>query len=88
MSVIIIIIVEREGHHNRAICCKKFGDKHEENEKVEDVFVTLEVSKRSPDNTKLGQLNQPINSTGVNFEQVLVAYGERVLLGTATVAIQ
>ena len=51
-------------------------------------FVTSEVSERSPDNTKHGQLNQPVNSTSVNFEQVLVACGERVLLQTASVPIQ
>ena len=46
------------------------------------------MSERSSDNTKHGQLNQPVNSTSVNFEQVLVACGERVLLQTATVPIQ
>ena len=55
---------------------------------MENVFVTSEVSKRSPDNTKHGQLNQPVNFISVNFEQVLVACGERVLLQTATVPIQ
>ena len=74
----------KRGHHNRPICPEKFGDK----EKVENVFVTSEVSERSSDNTKHGQLNQPVNSTSVNFEQVLVACGERVLLQTATVPIQ
>ena len=96
----------KRGHHNRAICPEKFGDKHEEKERVEKVLVTSEVSERSPDNTKhvqLGdntklvqssdntkhvQLNQPVNSTSVNFEQALVTCGERVLLQTATVPIQ
>ena len=76
----------RKGHHNRAICPEKFGD--EEKEQVENVFVTSEVSERSPDNTKHVQLNQPVNSTSVNFEHALVTYGERVLLQTATVPIQ
>ena len=74
----------KRGHHNRPICPEKFGEK----EKVENVFVTSEVSERSSDNTKHGQLNQPVNSTSVNFEQVLVACGERVLLQTATVPVQ
>ena len=46
------------------------------------------MSDRSPDNTKHVQLNQPVNSTSVNFEQALVTCGERVLLQTATVPIQ
>ena len=78
----------KRGHHNRAICPEKFGDKHEEKEMVENVFVTSEVSERSPDNTKHVQLNQPVNSTSVNFEHALVSCGERVLLQTATVPIQ
>ena len=76
----------KRGHHNQTICPEKFGDKQKE--KVENVFVTSEVSERSPYNTKHGHLNQPVNSTSVNFEQVLAAYGERVLLQTATVPIQ
>ena len=42
------------------------------------------MSERSPDNTKHGQLNQPVNLS-VKFEQVLVACGESVPLQTATV---
>ena len=78
----------KKGYHNRAICPEKFGDKYEEKEKVENVFVTSEVSERSPDNTKHVQLNQPVNSTSINFEHALVTCGERVLLQTATVPIQ
>ena len=55
---------------------------------MEDVFVISEVSDRSPDHTKHGQLNQPVFSASVNCEQVLGAYGERVLLQTATVLLQ
>ena len=66
---------------------EKFEDKHEEKEKVENVFVTSKVSERSSDN-KTWSINQPVNSTSVNFEQVLVACGERVLLQTATMPIQ
>ena len=50
-----------------------------------NVFGTSEVSKRSPNNTKHGHINQSVNSTSVNFEQALVACGERVLLQTAIV---
>ena len=78
----------KKGHHNQAICPEKFGDKYEEKEKVENVFVTSEVSERSPDNTKHVQLNQPVNSTSVNFEHALVTCGERVIFQTATVPIQ
>ena len=67
----------KKGHHNRAIRPEKFGDKHEEKEKVENVFVTSEVGERSPDNTKHVQLNQPVNSTSVNFEHALVTCGEK-----------
>ena len=55
---------------------------------MENVFVTSEVSERSPDNIKHIQLTQPVNSTSVNFEHALVTCGERVLLQTATVPIQ
>ena len=44
--------------------------------------------KRSPDNIKHVQLNQPVNSTSVNFEHALITCGERVLLQTAAVPIQ
>ena len=54
---------------------------------MENVFVTPGVSERSPDNTKHGQLNQPVNLS-VKFEQALVACGERVLLQSATMFIQ
>ena len=55
---------------------------------MENVFVTSKVSERSPDNTKHVQLNQPVNSTSVNFEHALLTCGERVILQTATVPIQ
>lgn len=83
-----VIIVERGDITVELFTLRNFGYKHEEKKKVENVFVTFEVSERSPDNTKHVQLNQPVNSTSVNFEHVLITCGEKELFQTATVPIQ
>jgi len=75
----------KRGHHNRAICPKKFENKPEE--KTENSGNLLDSNNVSADQVH-NRSAESVNSTSASFEQTLLISGERVLLQTATVPIQ